>query len=268
MKKLVWIFPVLFVITGFKVIDYNNTEQTNNLVNNILIATKKINDISYKISNCERINGELKCGSQNIIMQKKPFKCRITFLTPKKGDQVLYNEYNSKEALYIPIGFPYIDLSLDPFGSIMREDNHHTIFELGYSFFSDLIEYNYRLKPKSFSVEDVNSHTIKLTSQISEFRYVKYISIKNESVRDLAQRKMVSEHHIYEKNNEKRVLKKGETIYIPTNYYKKIEIEVSKINHLPNKIIVFDDKGVFEKYTFYRINLSPEIDSKTFINSN
>jgi hypothetical protein len=255
-------------VTGFKISNTKttNSEQTKSWVNHILIAANKVNTISYKIANCERINGELKCGSQNVIMQKSPFNCRITFLTPKKGDQVVFNENSSKEATYIPIGFPYIDLSLDPMGSMMREDNHHTIFELGYTFFSDLIGYYYSVKQESFSLTDVNSSTVKLTSQISDFKYVKYAVTKSESVRDFAKRKMISEHHIYEKNNEKRRLKKGETIFIPINYYKKIEIEVSKNTHLPNKITVYDDKGVFEKYTFSNVNMSPVINSKTFVN--
>lgn len=267
MKKIIAVCMVIFVVTGFKISTQNktNAEHTKNWVNNILIASKKVNTISYKIENCERINGELKCGSQNVIMQKSPFKCRISFLTPKKGDQVLYNENSSNEATYIPIGFPYINLSLDPMGDMMRENNHHTIFELGYTFFADIIGYYYRIKPEFFSVIEVNSARIKLTSQISDFKYIKYVSTKSESVRDLAKRKMISEHHIYEKNNEKRNLKKGESIYITTNYYKKIEIEVSRITHLPNKITVYDDKGVFENYTFSNVNMSPVINSKTFV---
>ena len=56
-----------------------------------------------------------------------------------KGIELIWvNGWNGNKAYVKPNSFPYINLSLDPLGSLMRQDQHHTLNEMGFDYFSSI----------------------------------------------------------------------------------------------------------------------------------
>lgn len=236
------------------------SDTADQVIQDLINATANIHTLSYDIENCERIEGELKCGSQKIFVRKSPFQCKIIFTAPKEGDQISYDESKSKNAYYLPSSFPYVGMNLNPMGAQMRKDNHHTIFEVGFDFFSELVMYYYTEKRSTFKVSEADEQHLLVSSSLSDFKYINYTALDDILVRKVARRRMISEQLVYEHAKARR-LKKGQTISIPNYYYQKMEILIDKSTHLPERIKVWDDKGLFEDYTFSNIRINPNVDA-------
>ena len=244
---------------------FSNTDLAAGVIEKVRTAVSKLNRFSFELSNCERIEGEIKCGIQKVIVQQNPFKCHIIFVEPKTGDQLVFNEeWSDGDALYLPEDFPYIDMKLDPLGSQMRKDNHHTIFELGFSFFADLVGYYYRLKPESFKAVKLKNGSLRIISEFNDFKYNKERVVTTQTSRKFAQKRMICEHHIFERN-KKRMLRKDQLIEVPNYYYSRMEIDVDQTTWLPLHIRVYDDKGLFENYGFSDLNTNPVFDDALFL---
>src|SRR5688572_29325047 len=96
-------------------------------------SIKNIRTLHQKISALERIDKQFVSASSEIKLQTHPRK--LYFINRSKKLEILYNSdlYGNK-AVVKPHVFPYLTLTLDPNGNIMRKNQHYTINELGYDF--------------------------------------------------------------------------------------------------------------------------------------
>jgi outer membrane lipoprotein-sorting protein len=266
LKHLIYLFGILIIQSGFTS-SHKEDESLDSVILKMMEETQNISKLTFQIKNCERIGSEMKCGKQQVSLLTKPFKCHINMLHPDKGNQIVYNKEVSKKATYIPKGFPYINVTLDPLGSQMRKNNHHSIYELGFGFFTQLINHYYLKHESSFTIKKViieKKTEYHISSTLKGFKYVKHIVLKGETARTIAKKKFVSEHLILEKNKERSSYQVGDTILIPNQYYQKLNVVVEGENYTPKFIEVFDDKGLLEKYEFSKLNINPVFTEQTF----
>src|SRR5688572_17095578 len=95
--------------------DYNGRE----LVAKVFESIENVKTLRYNLQCNERINGRIQHTESQVKLQVAPRKLYLSL----KGPEVLWiSGKNNGNALVNPGAFPYINLNLDPYGSLMRKD--------------------------------------------------------------------------------------------------------------------------------------------------
>ena len=102
---------------------------------------KSIQDLErlkYSLKIVERGKKGYNHYESSVKLNRKPRKIYLYI----KGIELLWVAgWNNNKAYVKPNSFPYINLSLDPLGFLMRQDQHHTLNEMGVDYFGSVIEY-------------------------------------------------------------------------------------------------------------------------------
>ena len=244
---------------------------TRKVIDKMLSAISDIKTLRYNLKVSERINGKMKNMESFVKLQMSPRKVYLYL----KGPEVLWIEgQNAGNALVNPGSFPYVNLNLDPYGSLMRKDQHHTIHELGFSYMKEVLGAMVTKsgdkfdKYFSYTGEDKfnNKPCYKIYISYPEFAFGSYTVKKGENLVTIARRQKVSEYMILEKNklSEYNEVKEGQVIQVPNVYAKTVLLLVDKQSNLPVSIKIFDDKGLFESYEYYSLLINPKIPDEEF----
>jgi LysM repeat protein len=194
-----------------------------------------------------------------------------------KGIELIWvNGWNGNKAYVKPNSFPYINLSLDPLGSLMRQDQHHTINEMGFDYFASIVEYM-ALKvgdrfDQYFKLEGEerynNRPCYKITITNKDYAYENYTVGDQESITTIARKLHISEYKILEVNPKLNdyfdILKKGQVLKVPNAYAKDVVLYIDQLYNLPIGVKVSDDKGLFEQYDYFFLQVNPKIDDAEF----
>lgn len=242
------------------------------LINKILDAVNDIKTLRYNLECNERIKGRMVHNESKVKLQVSPRKLYLSL----KGPEVLWIQgLNNGDALVNPGAFPYIDLNLDPYGSLMRKDQHHTIHEMGFQYLADILKEGVKRAgdklDKYFVVlgeEKYNGRSCyKISINFPDFAWVPYTIKKGENITTIARRLRVSEYMILE-NNPKLMwyndVRTGQEIQVPNAYAKLTILLVDKELMLPVNNTVFDDKGLFETYEYSNVEVNSIIAPEEF----
>lgn len=194
-----------------------------------------------------------------------------------KGIELIWvNGWNGNKAYVKPNSFPYINLSLDPLGSLMRQDQHHTINEMGFDYFASIVEYM-ALKvgdkfDQYFKLEGEerynNRPCYKITITTKDYGYENYTVGDRESITTIARKLHISEYKILEVNPKLNdyfdILKKGQVLKVPNAYAKDVVLYIDQLYNLPIGVKVSDDKGLFEQYDYFFLQVNPKIEETEF----
>jgi hypothetical protein len=188
-----------------------------------------------------------------------------------RGPEVLWIQgQNNGDALVNPGAFPYMNLNLDPYGSLMRKDQHHTIHEMGFQYLADILKDGMKRAgdklDKYFVVvgeEKINGRMCyKLAISFPEFAWGPYTVKKGENLTTIARKLKVSEYMVL-MNNPKiswyNDVKEGQIIQVPNAYGKLTILHVDKELLLPVSNKVFDDQGLFETYEYHNLQINTPI---------
>ena len=270
--KFILIVPVVSCIL-LAAYSFNPTSPCLEILNQTLSAVENIKTIKFHLKFAERIKGILKMNESHIKLSRNPTK-EYLFLN---GPEVLWIEgKNDNNALVNPAGFPYMNLNLDPMGSLMRENQHHTVKEVGYDYFADLIRNAIKIAGDDFDSYfkcqgeiDWDTYSCYLiTAEYPDFKYESYTVKKGETLITIARAKHLSEYMLLELN-EKKVshygdVKAGQTIQIPNVYGSKMILYIDKELLVPRVIKVYDSKGLFESYEYHDLQVNPKIAEEEF----
>lgn len=264
-----YILILTFLISTSFVLNNDGKEA---LIDKVLNRMASVNTFSCVLKNAERIDGEMLEGQQHIILQQNPFKLSVKCISPNEGDKLIYVEgQNRNKAVYDPKGFPYVSLTLDPFGSLIRENNHHTIFDIGYKKFYRLI--NAISKDSDWKQDVIYGDTLidKVLTHKIIFNNTNYeISselLSNESLEDFIERNLLNEYKIREVNyprNIESLIASNKSILVTKGYCRMIEMYVSETTHAPLMFKIYDEYGLYEAYEFIDLKLNLELKPKDF----
>lgn len=244
------------------------------LVAHMLDSLKNIKTQRYDLKATERVNGHYLFAESHVKINSHPKK--IYFKSILKGNEVLWVQGTNKgNAIIYSPSFPLINLNLDPYGSLMRKDQHHTIFDLGLQHIGILIANTIIKAPKDFDKHFAyaGTHTFnhiechQLLISFPEYKYVEYSVEKGETVTDIAKKLSTSDFKIRYKNGLSGYyseLKEGKKLLIPTPYANKVILYIDKKNYIPLSVKVYDEEGLFEAYDFYNITLNKTFASDEF----
>lgn len=236
-------------------------------------SIEEVKSLKYHLKITERGKKGFNYYQSSVKFQKKPRKIYLYI----KGIEVLWVEGKNKgKALVKPNSFPYFNLNLDPSGDLMRQDQHHSLREMGYDYFGNIINYSVQKIGDKFDdffslagEEKVNGRMCyKVIINNADFTYVDYKIGENESITSIARKLHICEYMILEKNKRFKdyfdILKPGETIKVPTWYCKKVEMYIDKFYFLPLNMKIEDDKGLFEEYNYMYLQVNPVFEDAEF----
>ena len=257
--------------------------QTNNsayhIVKEMIEQNIEIQTLSYTLAKYERIDGDLIEQITASKIKFIPFTVYMKQQLPKDGLEVLFgNEFNNN--LYVnPAGFPWFNITLDPMGSRARDDQHHTVYQSGFTYFVDILnnlmtkygEETYELVERfedevhkgkeCYSIKFINPH----------FKYEQYKVLSGEDLNDIAKKFNLSEHMILELNNDiddYDDIEQGQLIKLPNDYCSEMTILIDQKELYPVLVKVYDDKGLYEKYEYSNVTINPTFDTNDFSQEN
>jgi outer membrane lipoprotein-sorting protein len=247
------------------------------IMDKMLVQMSKVLSASARVKRAERINGKIVTGEMRFKAMFSPtLKVYINITDPNEGTEVLYVKgWNNDDAFVNPNRFPWINVSLDPEGSIMMEDQHHSLFCVGFSFTEGVVRYVYDKHKEDFDdhvfymgQEKWNSRMVHVVKIIYPDYGVNNYTIKNEkSLAELERKIFVPAAKILELNptvDDYWDIKPGQVIRIPNAYGKESIFMIDTEHFLPIVQIVNDDKGLLEKYEYHDLLVNPRFNTAEF----
>jgi len=270
MKKIRLTLLLCFVAVGV----YSQVKPTaRGIIKEMLNTIGTMETITYDLDISERIEDKMATAKSRVKLNVHPRK--IYIYIPGIGAEVLWLEgKNNGDALVNPNSFPYMNLNLDPNGSLLRSGQHHTINELGFSYFAKIISSYVNKAGKDFDkffhyngdTHWNNKACYKIYIENPDFKYFAYTAVKGDNLVSVARKFHVSEYLLREKNNLRDYgnLKEGKQILVPNSYAQKTIIYIDKETFIPIYQKIFDDKGLFESYEYHNVNLNIDIAEEEF----
>ncbi len=247
------------------------------IISQMIDSIKVIKTQRYTVKSTERVDGHLLFAQSNIKINTNPKK--IYFFNPEKNIEVLWVQgTNNNDALVHASAMPFMNFNLDPYGSLMRKDQHHTIFDLGFQFVGLTIANTIIKAPKDFdkhflyagSILYDNKDCHQVVINYPEYKYVEYITGKGETVTSISQKMNTSDfkiRHINDLSSYFGTIKEGKKLKIPTPYANKAIVYIDKKTALPLSIKIYDEEGLFESYDFTFVNINKPFAENEFSKS-
>lgn len=275
MKKIILL---LFV---FSICSQIQAQTAREVLEDMLTAIDEIETSSFTLNMKERFGNKYIESKNDVKILEQPLSIYMNQYYPNDGIEILWVEgQNNGKATIDTNGFPYINISLSPYGSRMRRSNHHMMFTAGFKPPAEILRYSIKkVLGNSPSDEDYDKYltleetTIlgkncyQLTLQQDNFQYEKYTLPKDTHLHKIAKKNQVSEHMLMEINDITHYSKvrAGTTILVPNYYAKTTILYIDKDLMLPIKQEIYDDKGLYEDYEFTNIIVNPQFATNEFI---
>ena len=282
MKKIILSLCVIFLTaTAFN----KPTNEAKVIIEKMLVSIDKLKTLSYTMKGWERMSdGKDQYSEIDAKLNVKPQKIYIhSKAEPNEGVQIIYNEEFYGKKAYVNAGKFIPNLKLDPFSSRMRDKQHHTILNTGFTTLGNIIKNAMQRAEKEATQEDFNKflkyegevtwnniNCYKISITDPTFSYINYTVKEGDDVEKLERSKFICGYLIIDKNESVKdfwSLKPGMEIKIPSSYAKKTVLYIDKATMLPIYQVMSDESKQFEKYEFYNVKVNPtfsETDFKDF----
>ena len=219
----------------------------------------------------ERIGTKLVAGKTAVKLANDPLR---VYLKTQKAIEVLYVAgQNNGDAWVNPAAFPYFTLSLNPNGSLMRKGQHYTALQVGYDTIGKLLATDNTvdaafLRSFRYAGDSVLQGQLcyVLRADYPQFRYASYRVGRGETVAAIADRFSCGEYRILERNNlaVNADLSEGQILQVPNAYGSRVILAINAKTFLPASVAVYDERGLFEKYTFLNVIANQPIPAAEF----
>ena len=261
---------------------FGSTSQRSNpscreIIEHMLDSIKNIKTQSCSVKATERIGKHILIAESYIKINVSPRK--IYFHSPAKGAELLWVEGTNKgNAIVHTKSIPLMSFDLDPFGSIIRKDQHHTIFELGTSYIGVTIANTILKAPKDFDKHFTyagtatfnNKECYQIIINYPDYKYIEYTTQKGETVTSIAHKLNTSDYKIRYKNDLSSyfgAIKMGKKLSIPVPYSNKGIVLIDKKTYIPISVTVYDEEGLYEAYEFTLMRINHTFKSDEFLKS-
>lgn len=244
------------------------------LIAEMIDSIKNVKTLRANIKALERINNAYSSASSEVKVNTSPKKL---YFKGRQGKlEILYvaGEHGNK-AVVKPHVFPYLTLTLDPRGNMMRKNQHYTIHELGFEFIGRtialILSKEKENMTKSLTYLGKHDHNGSMCHMViyetKVFSYADYVVQHKETVTSIALKLSVNDYMLRSKNdlfNDFGYLKEGTKIQVPRMYCKKAVFYIDESTMLPASVSLYDDIGLFENYEYENIRINKPIEDKEF----
>ena len=231
---------------------------TEQLTTRMSSAIESLKFLRCTVKAQERIEGSIHQARSAMKLTYKPLRI---YIKNQKAVEVLWlTGQNGGDAWVYPAAFPYVTLSLDPNGRLMRGNQHHTALQAGFGTISDLLRSTTLRQDNSYSrsfrytgdTTLLGRTNYVLRSDYPQYRYVSYKAGKNETIGTVAERFGCGEFRIIERNGLSigDKIPEGKVLQVPNSYGRRTTLCIDPKTFLPTMVQVNDEKGLFEKFEF------------------
>lgn len=245
---------------------------TEQLVMRLRHAIDNLKTLRCRVHAQERLGTKYTQANSVLKLAYAPLR---VYLRNKKGVEVLWVKgENDGDAWVYPNSFPYVTLSLDPNGTLMRRNQHHSVLDAGFGAIADVLRGSVHRPDHSFErsfryVGDTvvnNRPCHQLRSDFPQFRYVSYTAGKGETVAQVADKFGCGEYRVMERNGlaADAIITTGKVLQVPNAYGRRTLICVDQKLFLPLLIRADDDKGLFEEFKFLELVANQPIPAMEF----
>lgn len=236
--------------------------------------------LQCRVKRIERVNGQMESGDVRVKVNAKPHKIYVYNLTPNEGTELLWKEnWNDGRVFIHPNQFPWVNLSLSPDGGQMLKDQHHHLKTTGFVCIHRVLkrlvaghahDFDQRVtyvgKEKWYGkLHDV----IKITH--ADYKVVNYTVKPGDNLLKIDEQLTVPCYKLLELNPgcaDYYDVTAGQTIKVPNEYAKEILLFIDPDTHLPVVQLIYDDRGLYEKYEYSEIKLNPRFSTVEFDEEN
>ncbi|NML64779.1 DUF1571 domain-containing protein [Hymenobacter sp. RP-2-7] len=241
---------------------------TPELESRLLAAIDGTQSLRYVVAAQERVEGRYLPMRSTVKLTLTPLRI---YLKNQQGAEALYVAgQNGGDAWVYPGTFPYLTLSLDPRGSLMLRNQHHSLLQIGFGLIASLLRTSEPAFVRSFRaagdtvVGGRPCHVLR--SSYPAFRYIAYRAGAGETTASVATKLNCGEYRILERNklavNTK--LAAGQVIQVPNAYGSRTVVLVDERTFLPAGVAVYDERGLYEKYDFSNVVANQPIPATEF----
>lgn len=243
---------------------------TEQLVSRLSASIANLKTLRCNVKAQERIGTKFIDAYSLMKLTEKPLRI---YIKDKKGVEVLWvTGQNDGDAWVYPAAFPYVTLNLDPKGSLMRRNQHHTALQAGFGTIAELLSSTRADNTFTRSFRYTNDTTLQgrscyvLRADYPQFKYLAYKVSKGETINSIANKYGCGPYRITERNNLSvdETLSEGKVIQVPNAYGRKVILCVDPKTYLPVLVQVNDDKGLFEKFEFMDVVANQPIPLEEF----
>ena len=234
----------------------------------------RLEGFTAEITKEERIKGKLVKQITAVKLIREPYQLYLNQRYPKEGVEILCRAGHDK-ALINPNSFPWFNLSLDPYGSLMRRGQHHTVYDSGFDLMSSILHRELaQIGNDTASHIFYNgivtwqgrpAHHIEMANP--DYNYTTYHVQLGEDLNSIAKKLNINEYAILELNDDIDFyddISPGQELQVPSSYAKKMVLYIDQEYMLPLVIKVFDGKGLYEQYAYKKFILNPKFDDGEF----
>lgn len=244
-------------------------------------TVKSIKTMKCRFLKNERYKGKIIVSEQTFKLNVNPKKVYMKILKgPNSGTEVLFIPAENKGEARVSAGKYIPTISLSPFSSLMRDNQRNTIYELGYGYTGSVIYKNfekYKAKgPELFKlgwskyegiIDFDGKKCHKVTIDNKEYKILDYKVLKGETFRTIAQKLLLDEYNLVEKNpsvKDGNKLTEGQVIKVPSDFCKIVTLYIDVKTNLPVYQKIWDDVGLMGEYTYLDLLINPPIADEEF----
>ncbi|MFO0321709.1 MAG: LysM peptidoglycan-binding domain-containing protein [Bacteroidota bacterium] len=274
--RYVNILASFFLFFGYQSFAQKSEPTAKEVITKMLKSIRDVERFKYSLKIIERGKKGLNYYESSVKLNRNPRKIYLYI----KGIELLWVDgWNNNKAYIKPNSFPFFNLSLNPLGSLMRQDQHHNLNDMGFDYFGSIIGHmTKKLGDKFdayFTLEGTerynNRPCYKVIINNKDFGYDTYTVGENESITSIARKLHISEYMILEVNPKLNdyfdILKKGQKLKVPNAYAKYVTLYIDQLYFLPIGVKVLDDKGLYEQYDYFFLQVNPKIEDSEFTTS-
>jgi hypothetical protein len=246
------------------------------LIRQMIDSAAVLEGFRAEITKEERIEGDLIKQITEANLRKEPYSLYLVQRFPKDGVEILVRSKDDKP-LINPNAFPWFNLNLDPYGPLMRKNQHHTVFDSGFDLLMNTLERELDALGDNTSNISYNglvewegrpSHEIEVL--YPDYGKKLYKVMMGEDLNSIARKLNVSEYSILEMNKSLDYyddVDPGDEIMVPSSYAKRMVLLIDAEYMLPMVTRVYDEQGLYEQYSYKKFIINPVFEPEEFNSS-
>lgn len=257
------------LLTSFMLLQSGTYGQTPmEIVKRMFVKADSLEGFIAEIKKTERFNNAYIVQVSYVKLKRKPYQIYLRQVSPKEGVEVLIDtDSDNKKAVVNLNSFPWINLYLDPYGTLMRRNQHHTALDSGFDLMLKILKYELRdglsdykmtRKPdaywkgrKMYALELLNDDYI-----IKEYK----VTPEDDNLDIIADKLYINTYSIIDLNDDidgYHDINPNQIIKVPSHYGKSMDLLIDQETHLPMVIKVYDNRGLYETYEYNSITINP-----------
>jgi hypothetical protein len=243
-------------------------EELGVLVEQMMTNIKAVKTAKFRFVKNERYDKKIVKSEQLVKLNVNPKKIYMKLLKgPHSGTELLYVQGANEGKALVSAGSFVPTINLSPFSSMVRDQQRHTIFELGFAYTGDLIYDAYtRYKNKVMDyakyeglVDFDGRKCHKIFMDNKDYKLNDYTVKEGEDLIKIARRLKLDEYSLLEYNPSIKgytEVKPGQVIKIPDTFSKSVLIYVDAKSLLPVYQKIVDINGFVAEYEYHDLQIN------------